>query len=797
MCRYRRFLNREGGKTGRKRSALFLLFLCLTMELSCFPIQVLGAEYSFGGAEAEIPESPRNVLYDSLEPFEELELSPEDIAEAEAESESQSSRVRKTPSARAAASEWTKYESNYYYLKLTAEEQAFWDLLDGQCAEFLNGTSDLGYSSDGSCRLKILNYHQLEGGRALTYNQATKVYQMFRYSKPQYYFLTNSTYRDKIKKADGSVDESLDEGHFQLGVFPEFARGADRTAANAKIKYQIEAMLAEINEETTPLRKEKAAHDLICEKVSYDTDYDTMAKNKFNQTIYSVLCTDTTVCAGYSQTMMLLMNASGIDCAMAISSTHAWNIVNLDAGIGQGKQWYYTDLTWDDQPFNWIYTYFNRSREAIHKIDTASHMEEAAWIPYLPETKDAPVKRTAMPAISLQNGQITLISDGADIYYTVNGDTPFQLKRAVKYTAGFEAGPGMKIAAVTSREGYFESSLLKASVCQVNFVLEGNAYGTPCLLLEGQQVSEPKMTPPAGYTFSGWCTNPECTKAYPFSGAVTDSMTLYGRWQKIPVLEEVKQEVPVPEEVKQERICQVLFDSCGGSAVASQSVREGQTIQQNIPVRAGYTFAGWYTSKDYGTPYNFSAGVTGDMVLFAKWKARTYTVTYQANGGYIGKKSVTSKKVTVTYDRKYGTQPEPKRKGYVFLGWYTKKSRGSKIEDSQIVKITGKKTYYARWSKVKPKKASFSSVKSQAAGKITVKIKKVPEASGYEIRYSLKSSMGSAKKVKVSGTEKTVSGLKKGKKYYVQVRMYQKESVSGKKTYGAWSNKRSVTVKKK
>ena len=37
----------------------------------------------------------------------------------------------------------------------------------------------------------------------------------------------------------------------------------------------------------------------------------------------------------------------------------------------------------------------------------------------------------------------------------------------------------------------------------------------------------------------------------------------------------------------------------------------------------------------------------------------------------------------------------------------------------------------------------------------------------------------------------TISKLKKGKKYYVRVRAYNK----GKKAYGDWSNKKAVKVK--
>lgn len=784
--RYKKLQSRRGGKTGKKRLICFLLSLCLAMELPLFQVLAFGAEISLNGTEKETPDHPGDVLYDSLEPFEELELTAEEIAEAE--SENPSPGMRKKPSARA-VDEWEKYGSDYYYARLTSEERAFWDLLDGQCADFLVGTSDASChvnpeTKNTTYRLAMLNYRTgLGSGMALDYDRATKVYQMFRYSRPQYYFLTNSTFRDKVKKEDGTVDKSLDKGNFQLGVFPAFAKGTDRMEANARIGQRIEEMLARISKETNPLMKEKTAHDLICESVSYDMYYNTMAKNEYNQTIYSVLCDErkTTVCAGYSQTMMLLMNASGIECAMSISSTHAWNMVNLDVGSGQGLCWYYTDLTWDDQPDGWIYNYFNRSRDAIHKIDTESHREEPSWVPYLPDmAKDACV--TEPPKVQLQNGLITMSSPSYGIYYTLNSG-----QDRLAYTSPIPAKEGMRIEADSDWNGYFQDKRFSTSVCRINFVLEGNAYGTSPLVLEGQRIGEPAVTPPAGYTFSGWHTNPECTNPYSFSGYIRSSMTLYGRYQKI-----VEPEKPEPE-----KIFHVLFDSCGGTSLAAQSIKEGGQVQNKTPKRKGYSFVGWYTSKDYSSPYDFSAGVTRDMVLFAKWKANTYKVTYRANGGYIGKKTVTSQKKTVTYDRKYGSLPKAKRKGYVFLGWYTKKSGGSRIDSSQTVKITGPMTCYARWSKVKPAKASLSSVKSREPGKVTVKIKKKDGASGYEIRYSLKSSMSSSKKVKASGTEKTISGLKKGKKYYVQVRMYQKESVSGKNSYGAWSGKRTVTVKKK
>ena len=75
-------------------------------------------------------------------------------------------------------------------------------------------------------------------------------------------------------------------------------------------------------------------------------------------------------------------------------------------------------------------------------------------------------------------------------------------------------------------------------------------------------------------------------------------------------------------------------------------------------------------------------------------------------------------------------------------------------------------------------------------GKLSVSWKKNSKASGYQIRYSLKSSFSGAKTVMVrSGktTTKKLTGLKRGKRYYITVRAYK--TVKGKKYYSSWSKK--------
>lgn len=71
----------------------------------------------------------------------------------------------------------------------------------------------------------------------------------------------------------------------------------------------------------------------------------------------------------------------------------------------------------------------------------------------------------------------------------------------------------------------------------------------------------------------------------------------------------------------------VAFESNGGSAVASQSVKDGNTIAEPIaPKRAGYTFTGWYTDMDCKVRYGFLSPVTGDLTLYAGWTKAVRTI---------------------------------------------------------------------------------------------------------------------------------------------------------------------------
>lgn len=124
-----------------------------------------------------------------------------------------------------------------------------------------------------------------------------------------------------------------------------------------------------------------------------------------------------------------------------------------------------------------------------------------------------------------------------------------------------------------------------------------------------------------------------------------------------------------------------------------------KVLTRNAYARTGYTFTGWNTKHDgKGTAYadgasvkNLTSNKDGVVTLYAQWKANSYTLTYDANGGTV---STSSK--TLQYGDAFGILPTPKRDGHKFLGWYTSATGGTKV--SETTKIDAKNTtIYAHW----------------------------------------------------------------------------------------------------
>ncbi|MCR5149794.1 MAG: InlB B-repeat-containing protein [Clostridiales bacterium] len=112
------------------------------------------------------------------------------------------------------------------------------------------------------------------------------------------------------------------------------------------------------------------------------------------------------------------------------------------------------------------------------------------------------------------------------------------------------------------------------------------------------------------------------------------------------------------------------------------------------PTLEGWTFDGWFTSKEGGTRVLSSDTVEifENTILYAHWSVTKYTITFDANGG-----QTDTPTVVYEYGSRYGTLPSVSRKGYTFLGWFTDKYAGEMIYENTPVKKIGDYSVFAHW----------------------------------------------------------------------------------------------------
>lgn len=128
---------------------------------------------------------------------------------------------------------------------------------------------------------------------------------------------------------------------------------------------------------------------------------------------------------------------------------------------------------------------------------------------------------------------------------------------------------------------------------------------------------------------------------------------------------------------------------------------DNEKIEQYAPkaVREGYELSSqWYRNPECTS---WGGYIEEDTTLYAHWNPKSYTVSFDPNGGSV---SSTSKEVTYSYS--YGSLPEPNWKDHTFDGWYTAKSGGTQVKSDTKVDLTGNQTLYAHWTEL-PKNDSW------------------------------------------------------------------------------------------
>ena len=149
----------------------------------------------------------------------------------------------------------------------------------------------------------------------------------------------------------------------------------------------------------------------------------------------------------------------------------------------------------------------------------------------------------------------------------------------------------------------------------------------------------------------------------------------------------------------------ISFNANGGSGAPSSITKKhftNATLPSDKPYRTGYTFKGWGTSSS--TSYAaYQPGSTfytnANTTLYAVWSAKTYTISYNANGGSGGPGSQTK-----THGIKMLiSRVEPTRSGYTFLGWSTSPSASSAShQPGEWYYANADRTFYAVWKKNAP-----------------------------------------------------------------------------------------------
>lgn len=120
----------------------------------------------------------------------------------------------------------------------------------------------------------------------------------------------------------------------------------------------------------------------------------------------------------------------------------------------------------------------------------------------------------------------------------------------------------------------------------------------------------------------------------------------------------------------------IKYNANGGSGAPGNQTKwkdQALTLSSTKPTRTGYSFLGWSTSSS-ATTATYSAGASytanSAATLYAVWKANTYPVTFNANGGTGAPSSQTkTHDVTLTL-----SSTKPTRTNYNFLGWATSAS---------------------------------------------------------------------------------------------------------------------------
>ena len=209
----------------------------------------------------------------------------------------------------------------------------------------------------------------------------------------------------------------------------------------------------------------------------------------------------------------------------------------------------------------------------------------------------------------------------------------------------------------------------------VSFVTEHGDPPTSQNVKYNKTADDPGKLSEEGYTFDGWYADENRTIEFDFTKPIKSNTTVYAKWTA--------------------KDYEVSFITEHGKTPTSQNVKyNGTATDPGTLTEDGYTFIGWYTDDTYDTEFDFTQPITGNTMVYAKWTAKNYEVSFITEHGNAPASQ------NVPYNKTATNPGELTAEGYTFIGWYADETYKTKFDFS--TPITGDTKVYAKWEKNAP-----------------------------------------------------------------------------------------------
>ena len=161
----------------------------------------------------------------------------------------------------------------------------------------------------------------------------------------------------------------------------------------------------------------------------------------------------------------------------------------------------------------------------------------------------------------------------------------------------------------------------------ITFRADGAVVGT-VQTAGNEEITLPAAPGKEGHTFAGWYFDEgvwerRLKEDTYLHTALTEDADVYAKYDRLPD--------PEPEKFT------VTFDTRGGSDIAPaelSSVADAGSLP--VPVRAGFTFTGWFLDENCETPVPYPYTVESDVTFYAGWESEGIRFLVGADGALTG-----------------------------------------------------------------------------------------------------------------------------------------------------------------